>query len=237
MTRRMQHYDVAAWQPWLLVAAFGAALILTGIVLQIAQLAVSIRQRESAARRDRRPVERPLAGMVDPLAAAGLQLRGAAPRRGRGGLLGHQGAGPPAGAPGRGAGIRGHRDAAQQRDRLHLRLLRHRHGLRPDLAHLVAGRPSASSAPTPPSSSSPGATGSRTSSRPRRSRASTAPTAARRSAALAAGQGASDEQREGTRRSQPHRRAACATASRGPSMPRATSPPSGSSSATASGSS
>src|SRR6202021_2462934 len=36
MTRRMQHYDVAAWQPWLIVAAFGAALILTGIGLQLA---------------------------------------------------------------------------------------------------------------------------------------------------------------------------------------------------------
>jgi len=47
MTRRMQHYDVPAWRPWLLVAAAGAAIILTGIVLQIAQLAVSIRSRES----------------------------------------------------------------------------------------------------------------------------------------------------------------------------------------------
>ena len=28
MTRRMQHYDVAEWQPWLLAAAGGAALIL-----------------------------------------------------------------------------------------------------------------------------------------------------------------------------------------------------------------
>lgn len=28
MTRRMQHYDVPAWRPWLLVAAFGALLIL-----------------------------------------------------------------------------------------------------------------------------------------------------------------------------------------------------------------
>jgi cytochrome o ubiquinol oxidase subunit I len=46
MTRRMQHYDVAAWRPWLIVAAGGAALILTGIVFQIAQLVVSIRQRE-----------------------------------------------------------------------------------------------------------------------------------------------------------------------------------------------
>ena len=46
MTRRMQHYDVAAWHPWLLVAALGAAVILAGIVLLIAQLAVSIHRRE-----------------------------------------------------------------------------------------------------------------------------------------------------------------------------------------------
>ena len=46
MTRRMQHYDVAAWHPWLLIAAGGAAIILLGIVLQIAQLVVSIRRRD-----------------------------------------------------------------------------------------------------------------------------------------------------------------------------------------------
>ena len=46
MTRRMQHYDVAAWHPWLLIAAGGAAIILIGIILQIAQLVVSIRRRE-----------------------------------------------------------------------------------------------------------------------------------------------------------------------------------------------
>jgi cytochrome o ubiquinol oxidase subunit 1 len=46
MTRRMQHYDVAAWRPWLIVAAGGAVLILTGIVFQILQLVVSIRHRE-----------------------------------------------------------------------------------------------------------------------------------------------------------------------------------------------
>jgi cytochrome o ubiquinol oxidase subunit 1 len=45
MTRRMQHYDVAQWHPWLIVAAFGATLILCGIVFQIAQLVVSIRRR------------------------------------------------------------------------------------------------------------------------------------------------------------------------------------------------
>jgi len=47
MTRRMQHYDVAAWRPWLLIAAVGAAVILAGIILQVAQLAVSIRRREA----------------------------------------------------------------------------------------------------------------------------------------------------------------------------------------------
>jgi cytochrome o ubiquinol oxidase subunit 1 len=47
MTRRMQHYDVPAWRPWLLIAAAGAAIILAGIILQVAQLAVSIRRREA----------------------------------------------------------------------------------------------------------------------------------------------------------------------------------------------
>ena len=46
MTRRMQHYDVPEWRPWLIVAACGAALIMCGIAFQIIQLVVSIRQRE-----------------------------------------------------------------------------------------------------------------------------------------------------------------------------------------------
>ncbi len=50
MTRRMQHHDVPEWQPWLIVAAGGAALILAGIAFQVAQLVVSIRHR--AALRD-----------------------------------------------------------------------------------------------------------------------------------------------------------------------------------------
>jgi len=45
MTRRMQHYDVAAWQPWLVVAMFGAVLIFFGIACLVIQLVVSIRQR------------------------------------------------------------------------------------------------------------------------------------------------------------------------------------------------
>jgi cytochrome o ubiquinol oxidase subunit 1 len=47
MTRRMQHYDVATWRLWLLIAAVGAVIILAGIVLQIVQLVVSIRNRAS----------------------------------------------------------------------------------------------------------------------------------------------------------------------------------------------
>ncbi len=51
MTRRMQHYADTSWQPYLIVAAAGAALILCGIVAIVAQLVVSIRTRER--RRDR----------------------------------------------------------------------------------------------------------------------------------------------------------------------------------------
>jgi cytochrome o ubiquinol oxidase subunit I len=46
MTRRMQHYDVPEWRPWLLIAGVGAVIILIGIIFQIMQLAVSIRHRE-----------------------------------------------------------------------------------------------------------------------------------------------------------------------------------------------
>ena len=46
MTRRMQHYDIAAWRPWLLTAGVGALLILIGIGYQVAQLVVSIRNRD-----------------------------------------------------------------------------------------------------------------------------------------------------------------------------------------------
>ena len=46
MTRRMQHYDNPAWHPWLLVAMVGALVILAGILCQVAQLVVSIRNRD-----------------------------------------------------------------------------------------------------------------------------------------------------------------------------------------------
>jgi cytochrome o ubiquinol oxidase subunit 1 len=46
MTRRLQHYDVPEWHPWMLVAGVGALVILAGIVLLAVQLVVSIRHRE-----------------------------------------------------------------------------------------------------------------------------------------------------------------------------------------------
>jgi len=46
MTRRLQHYDVLSWHPWLVLAAVGTLIILAGIVCQVVQLVVSIRDRE-----------------------------------------------------------------------------------------------------------------------------------------------------------------------------------------------
>jgi cytochrome o ubiquinol oxidase subunit 1 len=45
-TRRMEHYDNVAWAPYMWVAAFGACLIMIGIGHQVAQIVVSIRDRE-----------------------------------------------------------------------------------------------------------------------------------------------------------------------------------------------
>ncbi|MER8952659.1 cbb3-type cytochrome c oxidase subunit I [Mesorhizobium sp. M0833] len=50
MTRRMQHFDVPAWYPWVLVAGAGMIITTASVVAQIIQLVVSIRQR--AALRD-----------------------------------------------------------------------------------------------------------------------------------------------------------------------------------------
>jgi cytochrome o ubiquinol oxidase subunit 1 len=49
-TRRMQHYDNPAWQPYFIVALIGALFILAGIALIVVQLVYSIRTRDE--RRD-----------------------------------------------------------------------------------------------------------------------------------------------------------------------------------------
>jgi cytochrome o ubiquinol oxidase subunit I len=45
MTRRLQHYDVALWQPWILIAAFGIVIMICAMACQVIQLVVSIRHR------------------------------------------------------------------------------------------------------------------------------------------------------------------------------------------------
>ncbi len=46
MTRRMQHYDVAEWRPWMIAAAIGVVLMAIGVGFQVLQLVVSIRHRD-----------------------------------------------------------------------------------------------------------------------------------------------------------------------------------------------
>jgi len=51
-TRRMNHYDNPAWHPWMIAAWFGAVLVLIGIVHQLLQIYVSIRDRNLPENRD-----------------------------------------------------------------------------------------------------------------------------------------------------------------------------------------
>ncbi|MEM5326087.1 cytochrome o ubiquinol oxidase subunit I [Paraburkholderia sp. JHI2823] len=47
MTRRMNHYEVADWHPWLVVALVGAVFVGMGILAFIVQIVVSLRDREA----------------------------------------------------------------------------------------------------------------------------------------------------------------------------------------------
>jgi cytochrome o ubiquinol oxidase subunit 1 len=46
MTRRMQHYDVPEWRPWLLLSFLGVLILAAGAAAQVWQFVVSIRNRE-----------------------------------------------------------------------------------------------------------------------------------------------------------------------------------------------
>jgi cytochrome o ubiquinol oxidase subunit 1 len=46
MTRRLQHYEVAAWRPWVLIAGFGILIMMAAAACQVVQVVVSIRRRE-----------------------------------------------------------------------------------------------------------------------------------------------------------------------------------------------
>ena len=140
MTRRLQHYDVAEWRPWLIVAEVGVIIILLGIIAQIAQIVVSIRTREQ--RRD-------VTG--DPWDGRNLEWSTASPpppfnfavfpdvtdqepywdMKERAREIGQ--------LTEAGAAVRAYPHAAQQPDGIRHRVPRGCHGLRAHLAHLVAG--------------------------------------------------------------------------------------------------
>ena len=45
MTRRLQHYEVAMWRPWMIVAALGIVIMLCAVGCQVSQFIASIRRR------------------------------------------------------------------------------------------------------------------------------------------------------------------------------------------------
>jgi cytochrome o ubiquinol oxidase subunit I len=45
MTRRMQHYDVPEWRPWVLAAGIGMVAVVGGMICQVVQLFISIKRR------------------------------------------------------------------------------------------------------------------------------------------------------------------------------------------------
>ena len=74
VTRRMNHFDDPSLQKWFVIAAIGALIIAGGIGAFLMQLRQLARPRK-AARRHRRPMGRPYAGVGHFVATAGLQLR------------------------------------------------------------------------------------------------------------------------------------------------------------------
>ena len=141
MTRRMQHYDVPEWQPWLQVAAGGAALIAIGVALQVVQLVWSIRHREALRDTTGDPWNGRTLEWMTPSPPPMFNYAVMPDVERRRGVLDEQAERDRAPGAAARARISRHPHAAQQLRRLHLRLLRGHHGLRADLAHLVARRP------------------------------------------------------------------------------------------------
>ena len=142
VTRRVSHFDDPSLQIWFVIAAIGAVLIAIGIGAFLIQICVSFLRPRAAARRHRRPVGRPHAGVVDLVAAAGLQLRLHAGRARQRRLVRHEEAAAAQRPTDR---LQADPHAEEHGSRLHPRDARHGDGLRADLAHVVAGRRRASS--------------------------------------------------------------------------------------------
>ncbi|MBV8740150.1 MAG: cbb3-type cytochrome c oxidase subunit I, partial [Sinobacteraceae bacterium] len=46
MTRRLQHINIPEWRPWLYLSVVGVGILIVGMIAQVIQLVVSIRDRE-----------------------------------------------------------------------------------------------------------------------------------------------------------------------------------------------
>ncbi|MBV9912453.1 MAG: cbb3-type cytochrome c oxidase subunit I [Sinobacteraceae bacterium] len=46
MTRRLQHINIPEWRPWLYLSVVGVGILIVGVIAQVIQLVVSIRDRE-----------------------------------------------------------------------------------------------------------------------------------------------------------------------------------------------
>ena len=141
MTRRMQHYDNLGLAT-VAVGGGGRCRRHSGRHRLPDRAARRVDPRPRAAPRcDRGSMERPHAGMVDGVAAAGLEFCGpAACRRDRRLLEQETTRAREARSAGASARVRADRNAEEQRDRLRHRVLCRRHRLCADLAHLVDGR-------------------------------------------------------------------------------------------------
>lgn len=52
VTRRLNHFEVATWQPWFVVASVGACIILFGVACQLIQIYASIRDKAQGKTKD-----------------------------------------------------------------------------------------------------------------------------------------------------------------------------------------
>ncbi len=140
MTRRLQHYGVAEWQPWVLAAGVGIVLYCCALAAQVIQIVVSIRRRGALRDLtgdpwDGRSLEWATPSPPPPFNFAVLpNVEGEEPywQIKRRAIETQELSAEPR--------ISADRNAAQLADRLHHGVLRHHNRLRADLAHLVAGR-------------------------------------------------------------------------------------------------
>ena len=125
--------------PWLYLSAVGVVILAVGVICQVIQLVVSIRDREKLRDVTGDPWDGRSLEWATPSPAPFFNFAVMPNVEGEEAYWRHQGAGDRGPAAGPRAEVPADPDAGEQPDRLLHRLLRHHHRLRPDLADLVAG--------------------------------------------------------------------------------------------------